>query len=121
VEPGHIIWTDLTIDDAAPMRDFYSAVVGWAHEAEEMDGYEDYHMVTAAGDRVAGICHRRGVNEGLPSRWLVYITVEDLDKSLEACEELGGKVVFGPKKMGDTIRYCVIEDPAGAVAALMQL
>jgi predicted enzyme related to lactoylglutathione lyase len=33
---------------------------------------------------------------------------------------LGGRIVAGPKAFGGQGRYCVIEDPAGAVAALFQ-
>ena len=118
-DPGTIIWTDLTVENAEEVRDFYSSVVGWTHEPEDMGDYEDYHMVASStGDRVAGVCHPRGVNADLPPQWLVYISVEDLDASMAACQELGGRVVAGPKKLGPYGRYCVIEDPAGAVAAL---
>ncbi|GAA3933884.1 hypothetical protein GCM10023085_14000 [Actinomadura viridis] len=38
---------------------------------------------------------------------------------LARCAELGGAVVSGPKGQGPGA-YCVIQDPAGAVLALMQ-
>lgn len=46
------------------------------------------------------------------------LTVEDVDASAALCVEMGGKIVSGPKAMGEMGRYCVIRDPAGAVAAL---
>jgi len=119
--PGSISWVDLTVPDADRVRDFYSAVVGWKSEPVAMGGYNDYVMAppqTATG--VAGICHARGVNEGLPASWLIYITVENIDESIRSCNELGGKVMAGPKEMGAYGRYCVIQDPAGAVAALVE-
>ena len=70
------------------------------------------------GDSIAGVCHALGVNVGLPPVWLIYITVEDLHKSIDRCVKLGGKVIVGPKNMGPNARYCVIQDPAGAFAAL---
>ena len=30
---GKIGWIDMTVDDAEGVRDFYTAVVGWGHEA----------------------------------------------------------------------------------------
>jgi hypothetical protein len=60
------------------------------------------------------------VNADLPPRWLIYINVEDLDASLAACAERGGKVLGRVRQMGRASRYCVIEDPAGAVAALFE-
>ena len=67
---------------------------------------------------IAGICHARGSNAGLPPTWLVYITVEDVDASAQTCRELGGEVVAAPRDMGEMGRFCVIQDPAGAIAAL---
>lgn len=85
----------------------------------EMNGYSDFNMCTAEGAPVAGVCHARGPNAGLPAQWLMYVVVEDLDASLSSCVEMGGKVVAGPKSMGSA-RYAVIEDPAGAVCGLYQ-
>ncbi len=50
----------------------------------------------------------------------MYIIVEDLEHSVRRCKELGGEVLVGPKGMSSHGRYCVIRDPAGAVAALFQ-
>jgi predicted enzyme related to lactoylglutathione lyase len=74
----------------------------------------------STGKAVAGICHARGENANLPPQWLIYINVEDLEKSIANCVGLGGKVVAGPKNMGKQGGFCVIQGPAGAVAALFQ-
>jgi hypothetical protein len=86
-----------------------------------MGGYGDFCMVSPHnGKTVAGICHARGENADLPPQWLVYITVQDLDKSAARCVELGGRVLASSKGLGDMGRFCVIQDPAGAVAALFE-
>ena len=119
--PGSILWTDLTVPNAEAVRDFYREVAGWGVTPVDMGGYADYTMTSPAdGSAVAGVCHARGVNAGLPAQWLVYISVADLDDSIARCSKLGGSVVFGPRSMGQHGRYCVIRDPAGAVAALIQ-
>lgn len=116
---GTIGWIDLTVPDATGVRDFYRDVVGWDTSGVDMGGYEDFNMIPPGGDPVAGVCHARGGNADLPPAWLIYITVENLDRSIAACESGGGAVVAGPKTMGDA-RYCVIRDPAGAHCALFQ-
>ena len=58
--------------------------------------------------------------EHLHPVWLVHITVDDLDESVRRCESLGGKVRSAIRHMGAMGRFCVIEDPAGAVAALFE-
>jgi predicted enzyme related to lactoylglutathione lyase len=120
-EIGSIAWTDLTVGPAEAVRDFYAGVVGWKPASVDMQGYNDFVMAAPeSGRAIAGVCHARGSNDGLPAQWLIYIVVADLERSAARCEELGGKVLVKPKGMGGYGRYCVIEDPAGAVAALFQ-
>jgi predicted enzyme related to lactoylglutathione lyase len=118
-EIGAIAWTDLTLPDAAGLRDFYGEVVGWHFAPVNMGDYDDYSMNTPENDRtVAGICHARGGNAKMPPQWLVYITVADVNASAIRCVELGGEVIVEPKDLGPHGQFCVIQDPAGAVAAL---
>ena len=118
---GSIVWRDLTVENAESVKDFYTQVVGWTASPVDMGGYRDFGMsVQGLSEPVAGICHARGTNAGLPPQWLVYITVEDVDGSTARCKELGGEVIVEPKDMGSHGRYSVIKDPAGAVAALFQ-
>jgi predicted enzyme related to lactoylglutathione lyase len=118
-KPGHIVWIDQTSKNATEVKEFYTQVAGWSAEPVKVNDYHDYNMVPPGEeDPTAGICHARSVNADLPVGWLIYIQVEDLDASMAACKKLGGDVVAGPKGMGGKSRYCVIKDPAGAVAAL---
>lgn len=119
LETGSIIWADLTIPDATVVKDFYSNIIGWKPAPVSMGDYNDFSMNSPeSGRTMAGICHSRGVNADLPPQWLIYFTVNDVDKSALLCSENGGKVIAGPKNMGKFGRFCVIQDPAGAVAAL---
>ena len=114
---GAIEWRDLTIDNAEQVKNFYQDVVGWKTEPVSMGDYDDFNMMDAEGNTVAGVCHARGSNAGLPPQWLMYVRVADVDSSATTCEESGGEVVYGPRDMGKD-RFCVIRDPAGAVLAL---
>ncbi|HEY9431457.1 MAG TPA: VOC family protein [Blastocatellia bacterium] len=118
---GSVTWTDLTVENAERIRDFYSAVVGWTASGVDMGGYDDFNMNDPeTGTPVAGVCHARGGNADLPPVWLIYVNVEDIEKSFAKCVELGGQVISGPKRMGGQGRYCVIRDPAGAALALFE-
>lgn len=115
---GVIAWQGLTVLNAAEVRDFYEAGVGWESQGEDMGGYEDFHMISPdTGTSAAGICHARGENANVPPHWLVYINVADVDSSALKCQGLGGGVLDGPRMMCGG-RFCVIRDPAGAVCAL---
>lgn len=116
---GRVEWLDLTVDDASGIRDFYSKVVGWSYTNVEMGYYEDFNMnLPGSQNTVAGICHARGSNANLPPAWLVYVRVEDVEASADECKNQGGKVLDGPRRMGGS-NFCVIQDPAGAVLALL--
>ncbi|HOI29070.1 MAG TPA: VOC family protein [Melioribacteraceae bacterium] len=120
-DTGTIGWLDLTVENAVEIKNFYSAVTGWKYEQVSMGDYNDFSMVSpGSGTSVAGICHKRGGNAEIPSQWLIYIIVEDLEKSIDSCNSLGGSVILGPKTSGDYGKYCIIRDPAGAVAALFE-
>ena len=119
-EIGRIGWMDITVDDADGMRDFYSRVVGWQVEEVGMGDYSDYSMtMPASGEAVAGICHARGSNAGLPGGWLMYIVVADVNASAQACKDNGGRIVVEPRGLVGG-QFCIIEDPSGATAALYQ-
>lgn len=117
---GKIMWHDLTVDDAVQISDFYQQVTGWEKEGLSMGEYEDF-IIKSPGDAevVAGICHARGVNKDIPAQWLMYISVENLDESLDTCKKLGGKVLGEKRKMGDSY-YCLVQDPAGAYVMLSE-
>jgi len=118
--PGPIGWVDLTVPDAARIRDFYQAVAGWSVQEVSMtdagENYADYAMLApSTGKAVSGVCWRRGANKDVPAGWMIYITVENLEASLAKCLELGGKLL-----PGRTPTHAFIEDPSGARCALFQ-
>ena len=116
---GRVEWIDLSVDDASRIKDFYCAIVGWSSTEVEMGSYNDFNInLPGTQDTIAGICHARGSNANLPSQWLIYVRVESVKASAAQCEKLGGKILDGPRRMGGS-DFCVIEDPAGAVMALM--
>jgi len=74
---GRILWLDLTVPDAASTREFYREVIGWSVEEVDMkDGserYADHNMLGKDGTPLAGVCHARGPNVGLPPVWVIYV------------------------------------------------
>lgn len=117
---GTIVWMDLTVPDAEALRDFYAQVVGWEPSPVPMGSYADFTMLPpGVQDPVAGVCHARGENADLPPQWLMYVVVEDVERSAADCTRLGGKIVAAPRPLMGGL-FCVIRDPAGAVCALYE-
>jgi hypothetical protein len=116
---GRIEWIDLTVDDASRVKDFYCSVIGWSSAEVDMGSYSDFNInLPASNDTIAGVCHARGGNANLPSQWLVYVRVASVNESASQCKKSGGKILDGPRRMGGS-NFCVIQDPAGAVLALL--
>ncbi len=118
---GKLVWCDLTVGNASRVKDFYRDVVGFQVQPVSMGEYDDYSLqLPDTGDDVAGVCHAKGPNSDLPAQWLMYFLVDDLDASLNQAIEMGGKQRTLIKQYGDSSRFAVVEDPAGAVCALFE-
>ena len=119
-KPGSISWIDMTVSNAKEVKDFYAEVVGWKTSPVSMGDYDDFTMMSEDQPK-AGICHHKGPNSDIPpAHWMIYINVEDLDKSLDSVEKLKGKKLTKIKDMGSYGRACYIEDPGGAVCCLFE-
>lgn len=120
---GCISWLNLTVANASASRDFYKAVVGWAVQNVEMadnrESYADYNMLSDDGNPAGRICHARGGNLGLPPIWMLHLPVGDLSESLREVREGGGKIIKEIKSVDGGYSYAAIQDPVGAVLALV--
>lgn len=116
---GSIVWHDLTVPNATEVKDFYQKVIGWSADEHDMGDYADFNIRTSPdADPIAGVCHARGTNANVPAQWLIYVQVQDAAACAERCVANGGTVLDGPRPMGAGT-FCVIQDPAGAVLALI--
>lgn len=107
--------------DAEARAEFCEEGMGREPAPHEMDGDVDYVMEhPETGQTIAGVCHARGRNAGLPSQWLLYVAVTDLEACLEAVRDLGGMVLSEQQPEGGHAQ-AVIEDPGGAVLALFEV
>lgn len=117
---GTMAWLDLSVDNADEVKSFYQGVIGWNVEKVSMGDYDDYAMLEPIkGEAVAGVCHARGTNKDLPTAWLPYFLVANIDESIAEVQQRGGQLLTEIKTMGSD-RYVVIKDPAGAACAIYQ-
>lgn len=115
---GRFIWRELMTTDAPAARSFYSALFDWTSSEMDMGMPEPYVLFGQADreDPTAG-CMKVPM-EGIPSHWLDYITVDDVDAGLKQVVSLGGKAVTEGMDIPDMGRFAVVEDSNGAVFAL---
>jgi len=119
-EPGSFSWNELYTRDVPAAQEFYRKVFGWGIEETEM-GDLKYTLFQVDGKSIAGGMDMSTLlPDSTPPHWLVYFTVENTADSMAKVTELGGTVLDGPKEtpMGP---FAVIQDPVGAVFAIIQV
>ena len=78
----------------------------------------DYTMI-GVGEGTGGGMMKNPV-PGLPSHWLAYVLVEDINASTKKAKSLGAKVVKEVTEVSGYGWLSVITDPTGAALGLWQ-
>lgn len=113
---GAVCWVETASRDRDGSRQFYEELFGWS--ASEGEG--GYWLFERDGEEVAGLMDvPPGVPDEVPSYWLVYFAVDDVDTAVARASELGGSVAAPAMEVGD-MRFAVLEDTEGAVFAVLQ-
>jgi predicted enzyme related to lactoylglutathione lyase len=119
-DPGAMTWNELITSNVDRAGKFYATVFGWTLTPVDMGPIGKYTLFGRAGDKnnVGGMMPLGPQMKGVPSHWLVYFAVKDVDKSAKKVTELGGKVVSPPMDIPDLGRFAVVQDPQGAAFAI---
>lgn len=111
---GAFSWCELMTTDVDAAKAFYSKLFGWDTEDMPMPGMT-YTVVKAAGMGIGGIMTIPKEAQGMPPMWGAYVTVTDVDATARNAEQLGAKLLVPPQDIPNVGRFCVIQDPQGAV------
>jgi predicted enzyme related to lactoylglutathione lyase len=118
---GSFIWYELMTPDPAGAKAFYDAVVGWDIEPEP-SGEMDYRMIRSGDGNAGGVMRltEEMASHGARPIWLGYINVDDVDRSVTAIEQSGGKALMPAFDIPDIGRIGLVTDPDGAPFYLMK-
>jgi predicted enzyme related to lactoylglutathione lyase len=115
---GTLCWTDLETGDVGAATSFYGEVLGWTFdEGSALAGR--YAVAQVDGKDVAAIGEPRG-EAGGRSRWNTYVSVDDLDATVERARGLGGELVVEPFDVGAGGREATVREPGGLELRLWQ-
>jgi hypothetical protein len=56
----------------------------------------------------------------IPSYWMPYFQVTNVDTSASKAKELGGNLMVPPQEIPNTGRFAIVTDPQGAMFAIFQ-
>jgi predicted enzyme related to lactoylglutathione lyase len=117
---GDFIWYELMTPDAEGAKTFYDAVIGW-DIGEGAAEYQGYRMINSGGSFAGGVLPLTDEMQqhGARPTWLGYIHVGDVDRSVEAIERAGGKVLM-THDIPNVGRIAMVADPQGAPFYVMK-
>ncbi|UCG86365.1 MAG: VOC family protein [Gemmatimonadota bacterium] len=115
---GEFSWHELATQDQTAAFDFYQKLFGWeTADSYDMGEMGIYHMYgcPGTGTPLGGMFDKP---KDVPSSWLLYVRVDDVNQAAAKVRELGGTVLNGPMEVpgGDMVAQCL--DPQGAAFAL---
>ncbi|WP_309400396.1 VOC family protein [Cerasicoccus maritimus] len=115
--PGTIGWNEVITPNKEESIAFYTQLFGWTTENMELPGGMTYTMFKQ-GDRPVAGCVQPD-QEGVPASWLQYVSVEDLDETIQKAKSLGASIIMErvDLPMGS---FAVVADPQGATFAFWQ-
>jgi len=111
---GRIVWHDLMTPDVDSAVSFYTKTVGWGTEPFSMGSGPAYTMWTASGTPLGGVMGLPPALADMPSHWLAYVNVPNVDETTRQAVALGGAVQKEPTDIPTVGRFAVISDPQGA-------
>jgi uncharacterized protein len=108
---------ELSTPDTAQAKSFYSALFGWEFKDNDMGDpvgiYSTFQPSSGPGGGIFTI-------PGMPTFWLAYVGVEDINLSTDKAVSLGATIHKGPLEIPNIGWMSILVDPGGATFALFQ-
>ncbi len=119
--PNTFGWAELNARGIEKAIPFYKRVFGWSDKKNEMGGgappYTEFQL---GGQSIAGGMEMNPmVPAEVPSHWLVYFNVDDVDGSFKKATEAGGQELMKPQDFPGG-RFAIVRDPQGAVFGILK-
>ena len=118
--PGKFIWADYFTSDVEVARRFYGELFNWEWRWINSTAGRRYGMFYKDGFAVAGVAERPGTDPAQPyGRWVYYLSVADVGRSVRDVEARGGRVLLGQRSYPDRGEFAILADPEGALFGVM--
>ena len=112
-EPGSFCWNELSAKDVSKAKSFYTSLFGWGAKVSP-----EYTEWEHGGRSIGGMMASPAPE--IPTYWLVYFMVDDVDASARKAKSLGAKAYVESMDIPKVGRFAVLADPQGATFALFK-
>jgi uncharacterized protein len=115
-------WAELNARGIEKAIPFYKNVFGWTAKTSEMgEGQPPYTEFQIDGESIAGGMEMNPmVPAEVPSYWMVYFNVDDVDASFKKATGAGGREMLAPQDFPGG-RFAILTDPQGATFGLLKM
>jgi predicted enzyme related to lactoylglutathione lyase len=117
--PNTFGWAELNARGLERAIPFYEAAFGWTHSKSPFGEGQEYTQFAIDGENIAGAFEMDPqVPADVPSYWLVYFIVDDVDAGFRRALDLGGRETVAPADFPGG-RFAIVSDPQGATFGLL--
>ncbi|MCA9660652.1 MAG: VOC family protein [Myxococcales bacterium] len=117
--PGRVVWRELMTSDLERAKGFYGELFGWVFKDFPMSEGQPPYPIAHVGDKgIAGLMQKPSPE--MPSFWLSYVSVKDVDEAVGKAKASGGSALFGPMDVPEVGRLGMIADFDNAVIGLLR-
>ncbi len=115
-------WAELNARGIEQAVDFYEQVFGWTHTTRvPAEGAPPYTEFQAGDESIGGGMEMSPmVPSDVPSYWMVYFGVADVDAAYATALEAGAHEMLPPRQFPGG-RFAIVSDPQGAVFGLLRM
>jgi len=115
---GEFCWSELITTDQNAAMAFYQTIFGWERLLDhDMGPMGVYVIYGRKGQQLGGI-FAKPKDSPMPTAFLHYVQVDDLEAAITRAKNSGGKLVHGPMEVPGGARIAQLMDPQGAMFAL---
>jgi uncharacterized protein len=118
--PNTYSWAELNARGLEKALPFYSEVFGWTAKSvgDEAQPYTEFQV---DGQSIGGAMEMNPmVPAEMPSYWLVYFGVDDVDRAFRTAIDVGAREMMAPADFPGG-RFAIVGDPQGAAFGLLQM
>jgi predicted enzyme related to lactoylglutathione lyase len=116
-------WAELNARGFHKAESFYKNLFGWGEKKTpaSAENPTEYTEFQAGGQSIAGGMEMNPmVPAEVPSYWMVYFNVDNVDKAFDKVIAEGGKEMLSPMDMPGG-RFAIVSDPQGASFGLLKM
>jgi uncharacterized protein len=118
-EAGALCWSELTTRDPKKAEAFYTALFGWTSKPSAPGAVMEYTEFHNQGKPLGGMMAMPPhMPPQVPSYWMPYFQVTDVDAVANTGKASGGRLMVGPQDIPGSGRFAILTDPQGAFFAI---